>query len=146
MVVPPITGVVNMFADLNDVQFEVLRAHVDGEARRRKKGDLVPPAGSYGFQAFDLTAPGGILERNPYPVAPTVAMSVLGGMAFVGEKAGCVGPALKGIMVDALRLSTENKAEFNSYLCPNLKAEIDAVKKEIQNSVPKVVRIRTKIL
>jgi hypothetical protein len=135
-----------MFSDLNDVQFEVLRAYVDGEGRRRKKGGLIPPVGSYGFGNFSLTTPGGTLERKSYPVAPTVSISALGGMAFVGAKAGCVGPALRNIMVESLRLCTENKAEFNSYLCPNLKAEIDAVKKEIQNSVPKVVRIRTSIL
>lgn len=135
----------NLIENLTDVEFEVLRAHVDGEARRRRKSGNVPAVGSYTFQNFSVASPGGTLERNEYLTTPTVSISPLGAMAFVGEKAGCVGPALKGIMVDALRLATENKAEFNSYLCPNLKAEISLVKKELSNSVPKVSRIRTLI-
>ena len=135
-----------MFVNLNDVEFEVLRAHVDSEARRRRKNGGIPTVGSYAFQNFSVTSQAGTLERNEYFTAPTVSISPLGAMAFIGEKAGCVGPALKSIMVDALRLATENKTEFNSYLCPNLKAEISAVKKELSNSVPKVSRIRTMIL
>jgi hypothetical protein len=134
----------NSLSTLSPAQFEALRLEVDSEGRRRKAaGSLV--AGSYTIDTASLTIPGGILTRQDYQRAPGIHLSPYAGMAYMGSKAGIVGPHLVRHMVDALSAAAGSGLHLASFLNPGGLKDLDAGKAEVKLKCPKVSATRSKV-
>jgi hypothetical protein len=134
----------NSLSTLSPAQFEALRLEVDSEGRRRKAaGPLV--AGSYTIDTANLTIPNGTLNRQDYNRAPGIHLSPYAGMAYMGSKAGVVGPHLVRHMVEALTLAASSGLHLSGFLNPGGLKDLDAGKAEVKAKCPKVSATRSKV-
>jgi hypothetical protein len=129
---------------LSDATLLAVWRALDSEVRKRKVKNTMP-VGTFTVDADSLVIPAGTIERKEAFRAPTIHASPLAMAAFIGQKSGCVGPALQGLIVDGLSVAAKGDLHHSIALAGVNEAEIGEIKKAIAADCPKVSMIRTTV-
>jgi len=116
----------------------------DSEIRSRKIKSKMP-TGEFSVESLTLHVPDATVVRKEALRAPTIHASPLAMAAFIGQKAGCVGPALQGLIVDGLSVAAAGNLHQSLALAGVNEAEVKAMKAAIAKGCAKVPMIRTTV-
>ncbi len=129
---------------LSDYQLLAAWRALDAEVRRRKVKSALP-TGTVSTEATNLVIPSADVVRAEYFRSPTIHASPLAMAAYIGQKAGCVGPALNAHIVGALDAAAAGNLHQSLGLAGVDEADIKAAKSEIAKGCAKVGAIRTSV-
>ena len=116
----------------------------DSEVRARGIKSKMP-TGEFLVEPITLNVPDATVVRKEALRAPTIHASPLAMAAFIGQKAGCVGPALQGLIVDGLSVAAAGNLHQSLALAGVNEAEVKAMKAAIAKGCAKVPMIRTSV-
>ena len=129
---------------LSDATLLAVWRAFDSEVRKRKvKANM--PVGTFSADSLTLILPAADVIRKEAFRAPTIHASPLAMAAFIGHKAGCVGPALQGMIIEGLSVAANGGLHHSIALAGVDEDEVKAIKKAISADCPKVPMIRTTV-
>ena len=129
---------------LSDATLLAIWRSLDSEVRKRKvKASM--PTGTFSVDSDTLVIPAADVIRKEAFRAPTIHASPLAMAAFIGHKAGCVGPALQSLIVEGLSVAASGGLHQSIALAGVDEADLKAVKSAIAADCPKVSMIRTTV-
>ena len=129
---------------LSDATLLAIWRSLDSEVRKRKVKSAMP-TGTFTIGADNLVIPAATIERKEAFRAPTIHASPLAMAAFIGQKSGCVGSALQGLIVEGLAVAAQGNLHHSIALAGVDEAEIGEIKKAISADCPKVSMVRTTV-
>ena len=129
---------------LSDTTLLAVWRALDSEVRKRKvKSNM--PVGTFTIGADNLVIPAATIERKESFRPPTIHASPLAMAAFIGQKSGCVGPALQGLIIEGLAVAAQGNLHHSIALAGVDEDEIKEIKKAISADCPKVSMVRTTV-
>lgn len=129
---------------LSDATLLAVWRALDAEVRKRKVKNTMP-VGTFTVDADSLVIPAATIERKEAFRAPTIHASPLAMAAFIGHKAGCVGPALQSLIIEGLSVAASGSLHQSITLAGVNEADLKAVKSAIAADCEKVPMIRTTV-
>lgn len=129
---------------LSDAALLAIWRAFDSEIRSRKIKSKMP-AGEFSVESLTLHVPDATVVRKEALRAPTIHASPLAMAAFIGQKAGCVGPALQSLIVDGLSVAAAGNLHQSLALAGVNEAEVKDMKAAIAKGCPKVPMVRTTV-
>lgn len=131
-------------SNLSDATLLAAWRAFDSEVRKRKvKSNM--PTGTFAVDSDSLVIPAADVIRKEAFRAPTIHASPLAMAAFIGHKAGCVGPALQSLIIEGLNVAASGSLHQSIALAGVNEADLKAVKSAIAADCEKVPMIRTTV-
>lgn len=134
-----------MFDDMNDATLLAIWRAADSAVRKRKVQKNLP-VGRFAIEPVVLAFPTATLTRKGALRAPTIHASPIAMAAFIGRKAGCVGPALSSLIVEGLNVAAAGDLHQSMTLAGVNEDDMKAVKKAIAAECNKVPMVRTSVV